>query len=81
MLTARSALAGDCRQVTVLFADRKGSMALLAQPRPAIRWCTKISPGHMASAKGGTRDRSSGFPGWLKACLFATGYETGRAQT
>ena len=34
ILTSRSALEGERKQVTVLFADLKGSMELLARPRP-----------------------------------------------
>ncbi len=34
MLTSRSALEGECKQVTVLFADLKGSMELLADRDP-----------------------------------------------
>ena len=34
ILTAKSALEGERKQVTVLFADLKGSMELLGRPRP-----------------------------------------------
>ena len=34
ILTSRSALEGERKQVTVLFADLKGSMELLGRPRP-----------------------------------------------
>jgi class 3 adenylate cyclase len=34
ILTSRSALEGECKQVTVLFADLKGSMELLADRDP-----------------------------------------------
>ena len=34
IVTSRSALEGERKQITVLFADLKGSMELLAEPRP-----------------------------------------------
>jgi class 3 adenylate cyclase len=40
ILTARATLAGERKQVTVLFADLKGSMELLAAPSPPLLPCT-----------------------------------------
>ena len=37
ILTTRAALEGERKQVTVLFADIKGSMELIARPRPRGR--------------------------------------------
>ena len=46
ILTSKSALEGERKQVTVLFADLKGSMELLADPRPPGRSITmRITPG------------------------------------
>jgi class 3 adenylate cyclase len=40
ILTARAALAGERKQGTVLFADLKGSIELLAEPCPPLLPCT-----------------------------------------
>jgi class 3 adenylate cyclase len=52
ILTSRSALEGERKQVTVLFADVKGSMALLADRDPEE---ARAAPGPRAGASDGGR--------------------------
>ena len=72
ILTSRSALEGERKQVTVLFADLKGSMELLADRDPGLPsgGCGSLSANWLSTAGARWKNREPLWQGaWLTICI------------